>query len=433
MFHSSSGLRRRAPAVIGLALVALVASACGSTGTSGSKATSLTMLAIGTPQYAKSYDQALASFTAQTGITVDVQGTGVATFDDVSQRLTNSITAGNTPDIAIVGNNDLERFAAAGVAQPLDSLMAADRQFVDSNFDEDVLEADKVKGKQVAIPYLMSTTQLFYNKDAFAKAGLDPNKPPQTFSELKAAAQALVQSKAVKTGVNYDSVGSSGNANFLVYLLSAGGSMMDPDKKTVTFNSSQARDVLTFWRDMVSSGLADAGKVKDHIDAFTRGDQGMEIVGNGAVANIKDVAKFSVGKAPMPVPDGGSLTMPIFGASVIVVTKDPARQASAWKVIKALTGPEGSTVLFKNIGYTPVSKLATAGSQYLAPLLAADPLSQVGPQDRGKIVPWFQFPGRNATEINDNLGSQIVAILRGDTSPADGLAKAADQAKGLLQ
>lgn len=433
MFHSSSGLRRRAPAVVGLALIALVASACGSTGTSGAKANSLTMLAIGTPQFSKSYDQALSSSTSQAGIKVEIQGAGLATFDDVSQRLTNSITAGNTPDIAIVGNNDLERFAAAGVAQPLDSLMAADRQFVDSNFDADVLDAEKVKGRQVAIPYLMSTTQLFYNRDAFVRAGLDPDKPPQTFSELKAAAQALVRSKAVKVGVNYDGVGSSGNANFLVYLLSAGGSMMDPDKKTVTFDSSPARNVLTFWRDMVASGLADAGNVKDHIDAFSRGDQGMEIVGNGAVANIKNVAKFSVGKAPLPVPDGGSLTMPIFGASVIVVTKDPARQAAAWKAIKALTGPEGSTALFKNIGYPPVSKVAATGSEYLAPLLAADPLSQVGPQDRGKVVPWFQFPGRNAVEINDNLGNQIVAILRGDTSPADGLAKAADQAKELLQ
>jgi multiple sugar transport system substrate-binding protein len=125
--------------------------------------------------------------------------------------------------------------------------------------------------------------------------------------------------------------------------------------------------------------------------------------------------------------------MPLFGSAVIVMTKDPARQAAAWKVIKALTGPEGSTALFKNVGYTPVSKLAATGDQYLAPILASDPLSQVGPQDRGKIVPWFQFPGRNAVEIGKVLGDQVVAILRGEVSPSDGLSKAADQAQGLLQ
>lgn len=429
MFHSRSGLRRLAPAVVGLALVVC---ACSSTSTSGSTVTSLTMVAVDTTKFAMTYDQTLTPFTTQTGIKVDVQGAGLATDSDVSQRLVNSITAGNPPDIAIIGNNDLDRLATAGVAQPLDSLMAADRQFVDSNFDKDVLDAGKVKGKQVAIPFRMSTTQLFYNKDAFAKAGLDPTKPPQTFSELKTAAQALVQSKAAKVGVNFDSIGSN-NALFQCFLNSAGGSFMDPDKKTVTFNSGQARDVLTFWRDLVSSGLADSGKVTDHIDAFTRGEQAMEIVGNGAVASIKNDAKFSVGKAPMPIPDGGSLTMPLFGSAVIVMTKDPARQAAAWKVIKALTGPEGSTALFKNVGYTPVSKLAATGDQYLAPILASDPLSQVGPQDRGKIVPWFQFPGRNAVEIGKVLGDQIVAILRGEVSPSDGLSKAADQAQGLLQ
>ena len=425
MFRLTTGSRWLVPLVVGLALVA---SACGSTSSAGATVTSLTM--VGSSQVGKDFDPILTPFTAQSGIKVDVQSTGLPSWDDVTQRLTNSTIAGNTPDIALVGNLDVAHFAAAGIAQPLDSLVAADRQFVDSNYEPGLLNADKVNGKQFGIPYGVSTLMMFYNKDAFAKAGLDPNKPPQTFSELRAAAQALVQSKAVKIGTNYDL--NTGNWNFQNFLFSAGGSMMDSANKTITFNGTQGRDILAFWRDMVASGLAVTGNYKDNVDAFARGDIGIDIVSAGQTTNLEGAAKFPVGAAPYPVPDGGSLAAPAGGASLIVVTKDPARQAAAWKVVKAFTGPEGSTIVTKNNGYIPVSKLAVAGSQYLAPLMTSDPLRQAAVEESKHLVPWYQFPGKNASEINKDLADQITAILRGDTSPTDGLAKAASQAKDLL-
>ena len=46
-------------------------------------------------------------------------------------------------------------------------------------------------GRMMAMPFNSSTTIMFYNKDAFKKAGLDPNKPPQTWADLRAAAQKI--------------------------------------------------------------------------------------------------------------------------------------------------------------------------------------------------------------------------------------------------
>ena len=47
------------------------------------------------------------------------------------------------------------------------------------------------KGEMLSFPFNSSTTVFYYNKDAFKKAGLDPNKPPKTWPELFADAQKL--------------------------------------------------------------------------------------------------------------------------------------------------------------------------------------------------------------------------------------------------
>ncbi|MGW4123042.1 ABC transporter substrate-binding protein [Nocardia sp. NPDC004711] len=396
-----------------------------------SQPNSLTMLSFSYDPVLKSYSQALDPLEQKTGVKVTVHSTGSSSYEDVAQKLASSITAGNAPDIAAVGTNDVARFAQEGVAQPLDDQLAGDQEFVKTNFESSLLDADKVDGKQYAIPYSVSTMIMMYNKDAFTKAGLDPNNPPRTFSELKADAQALVQSGAVKTGTNY-ATDTSGNWNFQNYLFSAGGSMMDPGQKNITFNGQQGQDVLTFWRSMVSSGLAVAGKEADAVDRFTRGDLGILIDSGAQLTNVAPKIGFGLGAAQFPVPDGGTRAVAPGGSSLIVVTKDKARQAAAWKVIRALTGPEGSTALTTNTGYTPVSKLAINGNDYLAPLLAQQPLRKVSIQASTQMVPWFQFPGRNAVEISTGLSNEITAILRGEETPKQGLDKAADQAKGLL-
>lgn len=429
----NTGRTRRYAQFTAAALLAVAITGCssGQDPSASNGQVSLTMLSWSNPQVLKAYPQTLDPFTAKTGIKVAVQSTGSTSYEDVAQKLANSLTAGNPPDIAAVGTNDVPRFAANNVAQSLDTLMAADKEFVTTNYDPSLLDAGKVDSRQYGIPYSVSTMTLLYNKDAFRKAGLDPDRPPQSFSELKAAAQALVTSKAAKIGTNYN-LDTSANWNFQNYLFSAGGSMMDRENSSVSFDSQKGVDVLTYWRDLVSSGLAVAGKESDAVDAFTRGELGMFIGSSAQLTNVAPVAKFTLGAAPYPIPDGGTRAVPPGGSSLIVVTKDPARQAAAWQVIRTLTGPEGSTALTKNSGYTPVSKLAVAGQQYLAPLLAREPLRQVSIQQTRHLVPWFQFPGPNAVEISESLGDEITAALRGDKNPADALKSAASTADGLL-
>ena len=53
------------------------------------------------------------------------------------------------------------------------------------------------------MPFNSSTAMLYYNKDAFQAAGLDPEKPPTTYEEMSAAGKTLVASGKVKGGLSY--------------------------------------------------------------------------------------------------------------------------------------------------------------------------------------------------------------------------------------
>ncbi len=55
-------------------------------------------------------------------------------------------------------------------------------------------------GNMLSLPFNSSTPVMYYNKDAFRKAGLDPEKPPRTWPELAEMSRTLIQSGAVKYG-----------------------------------------------------------------------------------------------------------------------------------------------------------------------------------------------------------------------------------------
>ena len=57
--------------------------------------------------------------------------------------------------------------------------------------------------KMISMPLNSSTPMMYYNKDAFKKAGLDPEKPPKTWAEVRAAAKKLVDSGATKCGLTF--------------------------------------------------------------------------------------------------------------------------------------------------------------------------------------------------------------------------------------
>ncbi|MGC8780810.1 MAG: extracellular solute-binding protein, partial [Anaerolineae bacterium] len=95
--------------------------------------------------------------------------------------------------------------AAKGAIKPVYQLAQETGWNLDPNIYIPAVRGYYSEGdKMISMPLNSSTPILYYNKDAFKKAGLDPDKPPQTWAEVRAAAKKLVESGATKCGFTFE-------------------------------------------------------------------------------------------------------------------------------------------------------------------------------------------------------------------------------------
>ena len=131
---------------------------------------------------------------------------------------------------------------------------------------------------------------IFYNKDLFTKAGLDPENPKlSSYAEFLAAAKKIKDSKAAKYAI-YPAPTSEffqTQFDFLpLYAAESGGKQIVTDGKA-TFNDPAGVAVAEFWKSIYSQGLA--GKEQIQGDAFADKVSAMAIVGPWAIAVYKDI------------------------------------------------------------------------------------------------------------------------------------------------
>src|SRR5262249_61080949 len=108
--------------------------------------------------------------------------------------------AGTLPDVAVTEISSVAVLAALGAAQPIDELIASsgDKKFLDRFWPSMLLNCT-YGGKVYGVPFQRSTPVMYYNKDAFSEARLDPEKPPVTWNELINVAKKLTKRDGDRT------------------------------------------------------------------------------------------------------------------------------------------------------------------------------------------------------------------------------------------
>lgn len=111
--------------------------------------------------------------------------------------------AGQQPDLVQVFEvGTATMMAAKGAIYPVYKLMKDENQPFDPNgfLPAVVGYYTDTDGNMLSMPFNSSTPILYYNKDVFEKAGLDPNTPPKTWEELEADAKTIMKTGAAKCG-----------------------------------------------------------------------------------------------------------------------------------------------------------------------------------------------------------------------------------------
>ncbi|MCX6345794.1 MAG: extracellular solute-binding protein [Armatimonadetes bacterium] len=349
----------------------------------------------------------------------------------IERKLILSVAGGVPPDVvrfyAHLGGELMSR----GGLEPLDDLIAQDHYNL-KDFFKVGLDQNRYQGKLYGIPWILSPNALFYNKKAFRDAGLDPNKPPKNWAELKSYAMKLTRKDAKG---NLERIGFAdflyNPNNFTLYMWQLGGELISADGHRPTFNGPQGIAALTWMKNFL---IEEAGSVENLLK-FSANFKGavQDPFGQGVVAmridtpfRIPDLKKNfpNLDYGITQVPYAKQAAIEVVGNS-LVIPKGSAHREAAWKFIKFASSNAQISSICGVAGRVP-ARISAAKS----PRFYGNPQmrSFVDLIPTGKSIPIV--PGWK--EVADNLSRSIPLALKGKMSPQDALNTSARESEKIL-
>jgi len=264
-------------------------------------------------------------------------------FGDIWTKELASVAAGNAPDVIINDINTVRQRAQKNQVESLEEFIKKDPGLKDQYFPE-LWKAVEKDGVPYALPFNTDTRLLFWNKDIFKQAGLDPEQPPKTWDELKEFAKKIDQ----KNGSRYVRMGflPRQSINSDIWMLNATGhGYWDYKENKAVVNDPKAVEALQWVRDyeqqygdkVINSFKAQFGD--SQADPFVSGKLGMIVQTATDYTKIRDYAKdMNFGVAPMPEFTPGNGHTMWGGGFVAEIPKGAKHAEASYEFIKYLTG-----------------------------------------------------------------------------------------------
>lgn len=282
------------------------------------------------------------------GVSVEMEAVPWGTCQDKSIQLAH---AGDPVSLSYMGSRTLKQLAKAGLIVPVD-IDPAMRGLYQPN----VLKTVENQGKFWGFPHAFSTKALFINCAIVEQAGL-ACKGPRTWDEMYDMAKTIKD----KTGIA--GVGLAGKDfdntmhQFLNYLYSNNGTVINPDTNEITLDSKEAVETLEFYGKLaeVAQDGPTAFERSQIKDLFNDGKVAMYIDGPwGRGQHNEEVQATSI-TVPIPAgPSGASGTLLITDS--IAVFKGTGHEDVAIKLAAALASGEAQYDLDSSWGLTPIMK-----------------------------------------------------------------------------
>jgi multiple sugar transport system substrate-binding protein len=419
---------RRSPAitVATLATAALALSACGrSTGaaasndqakdiSSGKANGTITVWAMGAegdklPALAKQFEN------ANPGAKVN---TTAIPWDAAHDKFTTAITAGKTPDAAMVGTTWMGEFAGLGALDPTPP------SFDKSQFFPGAQKTTEVDGTSYGIPWYVETRLVYYRTDLAKKAGY--TTPPKDWAGLKAMAKAMQDKAGAKWGIGLQA-GATGSWQSIMPFAWSNGASLSKDGKSYSFDTPEMQEAVKYYQSFFTDGISDKAApatpttepdfVSGKVPMFISGPWEMSAVEKVGGKGFKD--KYSV--AVMPTKKTSSSFV---GGSDFAVFKDSKQRDTAWKFVKFLSEPKTQAEW-----YQQSTDLPSVTSAWKDPSISADTkLAKFGEQLKTAQAP-PSFP--TWEQVVAQFDSEMEKVTKQGSDPAAALKSVQAQAQSI--
>jgi len=391
-------------------------------------------VAVGGP-ITKIIDQYAADFQKENP-NIKVTPIYAGTYQETIVKALTAHKSGTPPVTSVLLSTDMFSLIDEDAIIPIDNFVKtdADKKWLGSFFPA-FMKNSQTGGKTWGVPFQRSTIVLYYNKEAFKEAGLDPNKPPATWAEQIEYAKKLTKRDASGNVTQWGmQVPSSGFPYWLfqAFTTQNGVELMNEAGDTTYFDKPEVIEALQYWVDLstkhkvMAPGVIEWGTTpKDFFEKKTA----MMWTTTGNLTNVRKNAKFDFGVAMLPA--GKRRGSPTGGGNFYVFKKSTSeQQAAAVKFIQWITSPERAAQWGIDTGYVAVRPEAwqtPAMKQYVDGFAAA---AVARDQLQYSVAELSTHENQRVTKaLNDGLQ----AALTGAKTPAQAMKDAQAEASRILR
>lgn len=357
------------------------------------------------------------------------------TYQETIVKALTAHKSGKAPATSVLLSIDMFTLIDEDAIAPIDDFIKTeeDKAWL-KGFYPAFMANSQTGGKTWGVPFQRSTVVMYYNKDAFKEAGLDPNKAPQNWAELKEAAHKLTKKDANGNVMQYGiQIPSTGFAYWMLQTFTTPNDVLLANEAgtQVTLDNPKVIEALEYWVNLAKEGVHPKGVVewgttpKD----FMEKKAAIIVTTTGNLTNIKNNAKFDFGVAQI----AGNIRKgsPTGGGNFYIFKNAPKeQQEAAFKFAQWITQPERAAHWSMDSGYVAVSPAAyntptlkKYGEDFPAALVARDQLP----------VSVAEFSTHENQRVTKTLNDAIQAALNGTKTPAQAMKDAQREADRILR
>ncbi|MHB0997881.1 MAG: extracellular solute-binding protein [Armatimonadota bacterium] len=282
-----------------------------------------------------------------------------------------AMAGGTAPDVFYVNFRQLHTYIDQNFLYPLNEYIKEDPEVL-ARVNPTIREVLNVNGNVYSIPWFQAVMALYYRKDLYRQAGLDPDKPPTTWNEFYEYSKRLTVPELGQYGFGFEASPQGTSYHWVNFLWQAGGDVVAQNKNgewTAVFNSPEGVKALKFFKKLVCDEWVRESDGKKFKGVASRTTSYKPDILQGKIAqwfaystdhvtNRSDLNPSLIGIAALPAGPAGKaneINAGMWGMNSQI--KDKKIRDAAWEYIKFMGSEEADQVRTKAYVESGLGKL----------------------------------------------------------------------------
>ncbi len=341
---------------------------------------------------------------------------------DMEKKLLSSASAGNAPDVANLNVPFSMQIAQMGGLVDMDKNLSEE---VKNKYFESVWSSNTYEGETHAIPWYLSTSITMYNEQVFEEAGLNPDNPPEKYSQLPEIGKQIKE----ETGKYLMLPPIAETGRYLEYMVRQGIPLLNEDRTEAAFNTEESVEFLEMWVEMFEEGIIPRETITEGhnaaVDFYQSNQAALLLTGPQFLSRIEENAPGIYENTEVAPEITGEAEKVGVAVMNIAVLKDTEHKEESLEFAKFITNDKNQLDFSKIETILPSTKEAAADPYFtdVDPDSKKDEAKKVSAEqlDRAEnLIP----PLSKQNDLNEVINQMVQNALLGQKTAAEAIADA---------